>query len=479
MIKSNLVICIIMDIQQLERLVKQGESETVEFKKSTALLRSAFETVCALLNHKGGTVLVGVNDKGELVGQDVTNNTRQEIAKEVNKIEPPAHLDIHYISVNKNKSVIAIKLNANHYAPYVYDGRAFFRNQSTTSRMPQHRYDQLLTARSQLNYSWENTIALGYTLDDLDHEEIFKTVADGIRENRIPASAQRDDIAGVLKRLQLMEGDQLKNAAVALYAKPEALRFLQCMIKMARFKGNTKLGEFIDNQQIQDNCFNLLEAADKFMRGHLPIASFFKPDQFKRIDTPALPVMAVREALINALCHRDYADHATDISLAIFDDSLEIWNSGRLPVDITLEDLRHYHESKPRNRLIANAFYVRGFIEKWGNGTNKMIDLCKEDGLLEPIFTERTGGLAVTFKFKESIGTYKTKAQQEITERQKEILEILTQSSFNGEQIRNKLTDSPSVRTVQIDLSRLEKSGLIKREGKARAMLWKLVKNES
>lgn len=88
-----------------------------------------------------------------------------------------------------------------------------------------------------------------------------------------------------------------------LYAKPESLQLVQCMIKLARFKGLNKLGEFIDNQQIQGNAFYLLSEADAFFRRHLPIASFFKPDQFKRVDTPALPVMAVREALINALCH--------------------------------------------------------------------------------------------------------------------------------------------------------------------------------
>lgn len=428
-----------MKLGQIQKLVSQGESETVEFKKSTSLMRSIGETVCAFLNGKGGTVLIGVNDKGELIGQDVSNHTRQEIAKELNKIEPSTHPQVQYIPIHKNKSLIVIQVDTNDHSPYVYDGRAFLRNQSTTSKMPQHRYEQLLVVRGQLNYSWENTIALNYTLDDLNHEEIFKTVADGIKENRIPASAQRDDIRGVLKRLQLIEGDQLKNAAIALYAKPESLRFVQCMIRMARFKGVTKLGEFIDNQQIQDNCFNLLEAVDQFMRRHLPIASFFKPDQFKRIDTPALPVMAVREALINALCHRDYNNRATDIALAIFDDRLEIWNYGLPPEPLKIQDLRRSHNSILRNKLIANAFYVRGFIEKWGTGTNKILDLCKEDGLPEPTFSENTGGLVITFKFKHPIGTCLVNNKGEITERQKEILEILKKSPLNGEQIVKKL----------------------------------------
>src|ERR1700683_3216205 len=99
-----------MKLAQLQKLVKQGESETLEFKKSTALMRAIFETICAFLNGKGGAILIGVNDKGELIGQDVTDNTRQELARELHKIEPPASIDIHHISTNKNKSVIAIQV---------------------------------------------------------------------------------------------------------------------------------------------------------------------------------------------------------------------------------------------------------------------------------------------------------------------------------------------------------------------------------
>jgi len=254
--------------------------------------------------------------------------------------------------------------------------------------------------RGQSEYSWEESIADGYTIDDLDHEEIYKTISDGIRENRIPASAQREDIKQILTRLSLITDNGLKRAAIALYAKQDSMKFTQCMIKMARFKGTNKLGDFIDNQQIAGNAFRLLSEADTFLRRHLAIASFFKPDQFKRIDQPTLPVFAIREALINAICHRDYSDRSTNISLAIYDDRLEIWNNGSLLKNLTVENLKYEHESILRNPLIANVFYVRGLIEKWGIGTNKMIDICQKDGAPEPKFIERTSGIAVIFQFR-------------------------------------------------------------------------------
>jgi ATP-dependent DNA helicase RecG len=111
-----------MDIHQIEAMVKQGESQGLEFKKSTVQLKPAFETACAFLNGKGGIVLIGVSDNGQIVGQDVTDNTRQEIAREINKIEPPAQIEIAYFRIKYNKYIISIEVVSGNHAPYTYDG---------------------------------------------------------------------------------------------------------------------------------------------------------------------------------------------------------------------------------------------------------------------------------------------------------------------------------------------------------------------
>lgn len=131
-----------MDIEQIKSLVKQGESNTLEFKTSTAKLQAAFASIFAFLNGKGGTVLIGVKDKGQIIGQDVTDSTRLEIANEIKKIEPTASIDISYVKADENKFVIVIHVYAGDHAPYIYDGRAFQRNESGTDRMSQHRYEQ-------------------------------------------------------------------------------------------------------------------------------------------------------------------------------------------------------------------------------------------------------------------------------------------------------------------------------------------------
>jgi ATP-dependent DNA helicase RecG len=472
-----------MDIEKLKRLVSKGESETLEFKKSIGLLKAIFQTVTAFLNHKGGTVLVGILDNGKIIGQEVTESTRQKIVRELAKIEPPAQVNIKYTPVDRNKQVITINVTAGKHAPYTYDGRAYHRDIDATNRMPQHLYEQKLVARGQLNHSWESFLSNQYGINDLDQEVIYETVADGVRERRIPASAMKDSIEDILLRFQLTQGAQIKNAALVLFAK-DHVYLPQCQMKMARFQGKDKLGDFIDNQQVSGNAFNLLSAADDFLRRHLPISSTFKTDQLKRVDQSALPVMAVREALVNALCHRDYADQQTDFSLAIFDDRLEIWNSGLLPKKLTLKSLKESHESILRNKLIANVFYVRDYIERWGTGTNKMIKLCQEASLPEPDFSERTGGLLVTFWFKAPISSYLATSSKEViaaphlSQRQQSILRIIKQHGAASTQtLLSELENPPSQRTVQKDLRYLKETGLVDSKGVAKKTVWIVKRN--
>ena len=290
-----------MNLQQIETWISEGESQHLEFKKSTAQLKPAFETVCAFLNDKGGIILLGVTNNGQLVGQQVTDNTRQEIAREIKKIEPKPEIEVHYVDLTAEKQIIVIKVSSGKHIPYVYDGRAFERNQSSTERMTQHRYEQLMVNRGQLNHSWEKQPAYGHEIDDLDHEEIRNTIRDGIAKNRIGVEVLDYDIEHILTKLELIQHGHLINAAMVLFAKEVRPDYSQCMIRMARFRGNDNLGDFIDNQRTYGNAFQLVAAALAFTQRHLPIASYFEPNRMQRIDQPAVPNLALREALINAL----------------------------------------------------------------------------------------------------------------------------------------------------------------------------------
>lgn len=481
-----------MNLAELKSMVK-NESIQTEFKSTTGELRQACQTLCAFLNDQGGWVFLGVKNDGRLVGQMVSDATRQEIANELRKFEPPVSIEISYVPIAGEKFVIAMEASSGEHIPYIYDGRPYYRLESSTSVMPQHLYEQLIIKRGQLNHSWESFLGESYTIEDLDHDEIRKTVRQGIGANRIPGDVLNGSVIDILSSFELLENEKLKNAAIVLYAKKITPPYWQCMIKMARFRGLDETQDFIDNQQFYGNAFKILEEADNFMRRHLSIASFYQPDSFVRIDKPTLPVLAVREAIINAIIHRDYSQSAAAITLAIFDDRLEIWNNGFLPKELKIENLKEKHRSYLRNKLIANVFFKRGFIEGWGTGTVKMFEQCREHGIPDPIFEQYSGGVSVQFIFEELIGLQVgakhvkhpinkdiqvASAIESLSKRQLEILKILRGSEeMKSSEIMARLLEPPAQRTLKKDLFELKKLGLINVRGQARSTTWFLIKN--
>jgi ATP-dependent DNA helicase RecG len=384
-----------MDIDQLKALVKQGESHSLEFKTSTTQLKGAFETLCGFLNgNNGGTVLIGVTDKGKVVGQQVTDKTKQEIAAEIKKIEPSTHVMVDYIPVSDDRVAIVMQTQESDNAPYCYDHRPYLRIQSTTSKMSQTQLEGMFAKRGNHKYLWEDQITADYKIEDLDQEEIREAIQQGINTKLLSPSTSSQTISDIFRRLKIMKGDKLTNAAAVLFAIDAREGYPQCHIRMARFRGITKQGAFMDSRSFYGNAFQILSEASTFIDRHLPVSSelpaarSFEPNSFVRVDTPALPVLAVREALINAIIHRDYSNRTSHIALAIYDDRLEIWSFGRLSAHLTIPELSESHYSHPRNKNIAEMFHIRGFVECWGTGTNKIIDNCRDAGLPLPEFSE-------------------------------------------------------------------------------------------
>ena len=180
-----------MNLTELKELIRGGDNERLEFKKSTGQRTDAGRTVCAMLNGLGGFVLFGISDRGEIIGQHVSANTLNDIAHELGRIEPPAILDMKTIALQNGKSVIVLNISAGG-GPYVYDGRQYARHGSTTQRMPQQRYERMLLERMHAKHRWENQPAEGISLKDLDRSEITSTVEEAIRRQRMEEPGTRN-----------------------------------------------------------------------------------------------------------------------------------------------------------------------------------------------------------------------------------------------------------------------------------------------
>jgi hypothetical protein len=184
----------------------------------------------------------------------------------------------------------------------------------------------------------------------------------------------------------------------------------QCELRMARFRGTDKT-EFLDQRQIRGPAFKLLEEAQLFCQRHFPLPGKIVPERLRRVETPLIPPDAMREILVNAFIHRDYSIAGGAVSLAIFDDRVEIWSAGTFPAGITPDMLARKHLSVLRNPTIAEMFQRAGLIEQWGRGTNRVIEMCRAAGIAVPMFQEIGPFAVVTFRVRVGVTAASTAAR--------------------------------------------------------------------
>ena len=387
-----------MNMKQIKAVVASGESDIVEFKRSTGQRTEAAKTACAMLNCKGGCILFGVDNGGKLIGQEIGCTTMEDVAAELRRIDPPVFPDIFKVEISEGKWVLGVIVQKGD-SVYTFNGRAFIRHGSATVIMPSEEYQRRLMENLHAVRRWENEPTVSQvSFDDLDKEEIQATVDNAVAAGRMGPLKKRD-LQSILRGLGLMVNGRLINAAIALYVKKPLLEvyYPQCSLRLARFRGATRTADFIDNRQYWGNAFSLMRKAESFLLDHVPIAGKVVSGKLVREDQPAYPPRATREALANAFCHRDYSVHGGAVAVAMYDTFLEIINPGELHFGITPENLAQPHESKPWNPLIANVFYRAGIIERWGSGTLNIIDWCRANGNNLPLWLEQAGSVVVSF----------------------------------------------------------------------------------
>jgi ATP-dependent DNA helicase RecG len=418
-------------------------------------------------------VLIGVRDDGTLHGQEVADSTRRDIARELDKIEPQVVIEPEYVPVDDTQVVIVLSVPGDRMGPNIYDGRAYVRRGPTTRRMQRAAYEERLIENQDPRRRWEARPAQDVVVADLDASEITRTISAAIDRGRMEEPGTRDP-EDLLRGLGLLRDGAVLNAAVVLFGKDHLFMpdYPQCLLRMARFRGTTK-SAFEDNRQVRANTFTLLSRAQQFLRQHLPIASRVRPDKIEREDTPLYPMEALREALANAICHRDYSLGGGSVGVAIYDDRLEITNTGTLPASITIEDLTKPHASQIRNDLIADAFYRRGIIEQWGRGTLKMIELTEEAGLVPPEFEERGGEIVVRFRPTRYVPP--RRVEHDLSDLQQELLQIVgREGPVALSDIMGELHEGAAERPVQENLRTLRDLNLVRLEGHGRGARWTL-----
>ncbi len=231
------------------------------------------------------------------------------------------------------------------------------------------------------------------SLDDLDSERMgwFIRTARNTRDFPLTEGTSTEVLLG---HLNLLNGGRPTNAAVLSFAKAPQRFLISSDVKCAHFHGTEVAKPIPSYQRYNGTAFQLVDQAVDFVLSKIALSVGTRAESTQAPVSYEIPKEVVREAIVNAVAHRDYTSNAS-VQVMLFSDRLEVLNPGRLPPVLTLEQLRQAHPSVPNNRLLARSLYLTQYIEEMGTGTLDMIHRCSDAGLPEPEFTD-SGGFKTT-----------------------------------------------------------------------------------
>ena len=369
----------------LRLLLRQGESETVEFKESFG--REALETLCAFANTNGGLLLIGINDKGDIKGIPGGANTLKDLANQIAQTTG-LHPSIKTMHSN-NKRIIHIRVPKSRIRPVLYHGKAYSRSGSTTCRMGMDEITK--TVLTSVGMTWDEMPEVRANIADISTTKIKAFIRMANEQGRRPIPSRINPLE-LLHKLKLLRQGRPTRAAVLLFGKHPQDFYAQSIIKVGRFRGKTLV---VDDREIAGTLFDQIEGAMLYFREKLD-TRFEMTGMPQRKVVWEYPLDALREAVTNAVCHREYMSTA-QTQARIYDHELLVMNPGGLPTALSVDSIKKAHHSVPRNRQIAEILFYAGLIEAWGSGIEKMMDECANAGLPKPVF-ESDQAFKVAFK---------------------------------------------------------------------------------
>ncbi|MCY2992681.1 MAG: SUMF1/EgtB/PvdO family nonheme iron enzyme [Planctomycetota bacterium] len=390
-----------MNSKAIEDLIHASESERLEFRGTDVDSDRIATTVCAFLNTAGGAVVVGVCEGGVVEPVQNADCRVLEIKESLSHAISPSALWSVSTDATSQGDVVTIDVPAGRDRPYVCQGAIYIRNGVQTVAADAETIRRLIRQQYVAPTRWERLAAAGLELDDLDQREIWKTVAEAQRARNY-AFRNVTEILDVLADLGVRQAGQLTNGADVLFAENPSHRLTQTRVR-ATVYATDKTGDFVDDRLFEGHAVSLVEQLVAFLDRHVTIASEFKAGKIAREDRPQYPFAALREGVINAIVHRDYAAFAGGMTVGIYSNRIEIWNTGKLPAGLCISDLQEIHPSLPANPDMAHVLYLRGIIERVGRGTLKILEECKALGLRPPQWEESATGITLVVFGKEPV----------------------------------------------------------------------------
>ena len=427
------------------------EMETIDREYKETFGDSALRAICAMANTRGGEVIVGVTDDGKVKGIEIDNKELERITQKI-----AGKLGLHpriEVKEKNGKKIIVITVQKSN-VPISLNGKYYERVGNTTREMKPERLREFFLKRA----NWDSLINEEATFNEIDVETVKMFIRMANAKGRLTVFDENTDTKALFEHLKLSNKGRLTNAAIILFGKEPQKYFLNAVLRVIRLKNEiTPIGDRLVNGNLFRQVIEGEEAIKNFLGVRYEIKGLAREEIWD------YPLPAIREALINALIHRDYFRWNVQTQIKIFDDYIWFYNTGGLPEGITIEQLKEPHPSVPRNPLIVHIFYLAGFIEEMGSGTGRIIDNMKSAGLPEPEFKEEMRGFSVYLR--KDIYTEENLRKLNLNERQiKAVMYVKEKGKITNREYREmfSITD----RTALNDLKDLCEKGILVRIGK-------------
>ena len=435
------------------------ETQNIEFKQIWK--DEHIKCLCAFANSDGGVLYVGFDDDGRAVG---VKDAKKLLVDVPNKLQsllgvvPSVNLEKH-----SNKECVKISIESYPY-PVSYKGTYYKRSGSSVQELKGGALDAFLLAK--VGKKWDGIAAPYLKFTDLDSLAFKAFRQRAMKRQRIDGELLDESDEGLINKLNLKDGHYLKQAAALLFAKEPQAYITGSRIKIGFFESNSEL---LYQDIIGGTLFEQVDKAmelifNKYLKAHISY------EGVQRIESYGVSELAFREALINAVVHKDYASQF-DIQISVYKDRLLIWNAGDLPPHWSVKTLLQKHSSQPHNPSIAFVFFLAGYIESWGRGIEKIINECKKFNGTKPKF-KWENGLWVEFPLKEKLGE---KLGEKLSEVQENIIKFIRENPKISIALLAKKLDI-STTAVEKHIKALKNQAIIKRVGSAKGGYWELVR---
>lgn len=364
------------------------ETQNIEYKESWR--DEYLKWICGFANAQGGTLFIGIDDDGNVVGIDDAKRLMEDIP---NKTRDTMGVVVEAnLREEQGKQYLEIKTEAYPY-PVNYKGQYHYRSGNTKQELKGAALDNFMLRKQ--GRTWDSIPVPFLHEADLDHTE-FERFRQLVRHKKRMSEVDINvDDHILMEKLRLFEGDYLKRAAALLFS-PDPEKYVSgAFVKIGAFGNND--AELLYQDEVHGPLFKQISTlmdllTTKYMK------AWIRYEGLQRIEEFPIVEEALREALMNAVVHKDYSQ-SIPIQISVYEDKMMIWNCGSLPETWTIETLTEKHGSVPCNPEIANVFFRAGEIESWGRGIETMSTLCKENGNPLPKFKFDGVGLWTIFDY--------------------------------------------------------------------------------